>query len=209
LPFKNSSKIKTMKKITKKLGIKEEKGKYSSCCGAPMLKGVQCENCGSNGKFTTGTAIIKRMDKLIDLLGVKKQMEKPKEETAERFIDNGDGTISDTRVMPNGKRLMWQKQGSQERLTYAKAEEFVAELNREEWNDWRLPTREELLTLVDDTKYNPAINPIFKCEPAGYWTSTPYAYYPTDYAWVVGFSGGVTYGYDRYNINYVRPVRQY
>ena len=41
-----------------------------------------------------------------------------------RFVDNGDGTISDTKT-----RLMWQKEGSQERLNYAQAEEFVAELN--------------------------------------------------------------------------------
>jgi len=191
--------------------LKTKKQKLSECCKSPMIGGVQCENCGSNGKFTSNTAIVRKLE---DILKAIKPVEKisvksSEQAIVERFIDNGDGTISDTRSMPNGKRLMWMKEGSQERLTYAQAEDFVSELNKEQYPDWRLPTREELLTLVDDTKYNPAINPIFKCEPAGYWTSTPYADNPSNDAWIVDFNDG-NVNYDgRYFEYCVRPVRQY
>ena len=188
------------------MATKIKKEKLSQCCNAPMLGGVQCENCGSNGKFSTGTAIVKRLDKIIKLLvptEIKTTAKGSEQVASARFIDNGDGTISDTKT-----RLMWQKQGSTERLTYAKAEEFVVELNREEWNDWRIPTREELESILDLERREPAINPIFKCESAGYWSSTPYASNAAN-AWVVVFVSGFVGGNVRYGAYYVRPVRQY
>ena len=103
---------------------------------------------------------------------------------------------------------MWQKEGSQERLKYAEAEEFVAELNKEQYPDWRIPTREELESILDLTKHDPAIDPIFKCESAGYWSSTIYAG-NTAYAWGVNFVSGVVDSVSRYGAYYVRPVRQY
>ena len=186
--------------------------KISDCCKTPIIGGVQCENCGSNGKFSTGTAIVKRLDIILDLLSFAKKYSeteaKPKltpsnEQAAKRFIDCGDGTIKDTKT-----GLMWQKEGSQERLNYAGAENFVAELNKEQYPDWRISTREELESILDLTKHDPAIDPIFKCESAGYWSSTPYAGY-TDYAWVVNFYYGLVYNINRILNYYVRPVRQY
>ena len=170
-----------------------------------MIGGVQCEVCGSNGKFTTGTAIVKRLDTIIKLLGPEiKGVTKASEGASdERFIDNGDGTISDTKT-----RLMWRKDGSKERLTYAQAEEFIAELNREEWTDWRLPTIEELFSLVDFTKREPAVNPMFECEKASYWSSTPVAGY-SNLAWIVYFYDGNVNNNNRSNRYFVRPCRQY
>lgn len=180
------------------------KKKTSECCNAPMLGGVQCEVCGSNGKFSTGTAIVKRLDTILKFLKpeIKTAARATEQATEERFINNGDGTISDTKT-----RLMWQKEGSQERLNYAQAEEFVAELNKEQYLNWRLPTVEELFLLVDRTRSNPAINPLFKCESAGFWSSTPYAAGNTDYAWFVGFYNGNVSGSYRDSDYFVRPVR--
>jgi hypothetical protein len=176
-----------------------KKQKLSECCKAPMIGGVQCENCGSDGKFTPGTAIIKRLDGIINLI---RPGERAKETTGERFIEE-DGFIKDTKT-----KLMWDKNGSQERLTYAKAEEFVAELNKEQYPDWRIPTREELESILDLTRRNPAINPLFKCESSGYWSSTPCTGY-TGYAWYVFFGDGDVYGDDKTFSGFVRPVRQY
>jgi hypothetical protein len=176
-----------------------KKQKLSECCKAPMIGGVQCENCGSDGKFTPGTAIIKRLDNIINLI---KPGEKVKETTGERFIEE-DGFIKDTKT-----KLMWDKNGSQERLTYAKAEEFVVELNKEQYPDWRIPTREELESILDLTKHDPAIDPIFKCESAGYWSSTPYADFSYS-AWFVSFYDGFVFSNDRIVSYFVRPVRQY
>jgi len=56
---------------------------------------------------------------------------------------------------------------------------------------WRAPSRIELLSLVDDTRYSPAIDTTFfpECPSAWFWTSTPYAPSP-DYAWIVYFYYG-------------------
>jgi len=74
----------------------------------------------------------------------------------------------------------------------------------------RLPTRKELLTLVDDTRYNPAIDTAFFTEcPTDdwYWTSTPAAPSPGVCAWVVYFySGDANWDY-RLNGGFVRAVR--
>jgi len=190
---------------------KVKKQKLSECCKAPMIKGVQCENCGSNGKFTSNTAIVRKLDALIDLITfAKKHTEKednliPKKALVDdRFVEATDGTIKDTKT-----RLMWQKEGSKERLTYAQAEEFVAELNKEQYSDWRIPTREELESILDLSKHEPAINPVFKCESAGYWSSTPYAAFPGDFAWLVYFLDGYVVNGLRGVGYYVRPCRQY
>ena len=186
------------------------KKKISECCKAPMLGGVQCENCGSNGKFTTGTAVVKGIQTIINMLKDNAEfINKPskifvtEKKEEERFIDNGDGTISDTKT-----RLMWQKEGSQERLNYAQAEEFVAELNKEQYPDWRIPTREELESILDLERREPTINPMFECQSAGYWSSTPVADY-TSFAWYVNFYDGYVYNVNRNGSYLVRPVRQY
>ena len=77
--------------------------------------------------------------------------------------------------------------------------------------DWRLPSKNELLSIVDRSRYDPAINSSIFVNTAlsYYWSSTTSAGY-SDHAWFVGFEVGSTY-YD-YNINktssyYVRCVR--
>ena len=56
--------------------------------------------------------------------------------------------------------------------------------------DWRLPTIQELLTLVDYDRHDPAIDPVFKCDSDWYWTSTVPAASPSDCAWIVSFYNG-------------------
>jgi len=74
----------------------------------------------------------------------------------------------------------------------------------------RLPTRKELLTLVDDTRYNPAIDTAFFTEcPTDdwYWTSTPAAPSPGDCAWIVHFGSGCASWNNRDSSGFVRAVR--
>ena len=58
---------------------------------------------------------------------------------------------------------------------------------------WRLPTFNELLSIVDYTRSHPAINPLFEfVEEGSYWTSTDFA--PTEArAWTIDFRTGETY----------------
>jgi hypothetical protein len=82
-------------------------------------------------------------------------------------------------------------------------------------NDWLkaqglkadAPTRRQLLSLVDDTRYDPAIDVRFfpKCESRYFWTKTPYAPLP-GYSWLVYFYGGLAYGNHHDNLFCVRAV---
>ncbi len=119
-----------------------------------------------------------------------------------RFTDNGNGTISDKKTA-----LIWDKDGSQSTMTFNEAEKYCEDLSEKTGEQWRLPTVEELFSLVDYTKKDPAINSVFGCKPNYYWTSTPYAV-DSDCAWVVVFSFGHVGWYYRSGDNYVRPVRQ-
>ena len=58
---------------------------------------------------------------------------------------------------------------------------------------WRLPTFKELFSIVDYTRANPAINPVFTFVKEGtYWTSTDFS--PSKArAWTIDFRTGKTY----------------
>ena len=65
---------------------------------------------------------------------------------AARFIDNGDGTITD-----NETGLVWCQQDSwtiaQDWLTFQEALGFVDEMNKKDFlghHDWRMPEKEEI-----------------------------------------------------------------
>lgn len=74
----------------------------------------------------------------------------------------------------------------------ADAIEYCANLELAGHCDWRLPTRIELVSIVDYTVSNPAINAVFLGTPvANFWTSSPFQPI-AGYAWLVGFGDGGT-----------------
>jgi len=60
------------------------------------------------------------------------------------FIDNGDGTIIDTR-----SNIMWDKRGGLKPVTYAEALEYCHNSKLGGYNDWRIPEIEELSSLYN------------------------------------------------------------
>ncbi len=74
--------------------------------------------------------------------------------------------------------------------------------------EWRLPSIEELETLVDNGKYNPSVTEnIFEhISSSRYWSSTADAY-ATSYAWIVHFGYGNSNGGYKTDDYYVRCVR--
>lgn len=75
---------------------------------------------------------------------------------------------------------------------------------------WRLPTVEELSSLVDESQSNPALpdgHPFVDVQSRHYWSSTEYEG-DSDNAWAVVMNDGlVDHNGVKTNLNYVWPVR--
>jgi len=123
-----------------------------------------------------------------------------------RFIDNGDGTVTD-----NLTGDMWTKDDATDKaVNFDKAVQACKDCRVGGYDDWELPSRVRLLTLVDDTRHDPAIDKsVFpSCKSEWYWTSTPCAWSPSGFAWFVSFDFGNS-GYDDRDFSYrVRAVRR-
>lgn len=158
----------------------------------------------------------------------------PTETPGERFIDNGDGTITD-----EWTGLTWEKKSDDESIhdidkeyTWSRTGSvpdgtaftiFVKTLNDNAFaghKDWRLPTVHELQDIANYELFDPAIEPIFaadctsgctviecSCTASSPHWSTNTAANGTDFVWVVNFlSGFVSVGGMR-DVAHVRAVR--
>jgi len=152
------------------------------------------------------------------------------------YTDNGNGTITDTVT-----GLMWEKLCDQDppgatcasdhdvdtTYTWTNAFTKVANLNTANfagYNDWRLPNRRELESLVNAENYNPAVNTAFDTSCSApcaltacsctqstnpltrYWSSTGTSSGGGN-AWYVGFYDGDLGSDGTAASNYVRAVR--
>ena len=70
---------------------------------------------------------------------------------------------------------------------------------------WRLPTIEELISIVDYNTHSPACK-IDSCRSSFYWSGSPYTPNSLN-AWIVDFYNGYVDGYGKDNHYYVRCVR--
>ena len=66
---------------------------------------------------------------------------------ANRFVDNGDGTISDTKT-----GLMWVSKDNGVPINWPDAVEYCKNLRVGGYTDWRMPTIDELEGLYDKSK---------------------------------------------------------
>jgi hypothetical protein len=103
-------------------------------------------------------------------------------------------TASTGVVVDGTTRLMWQRQVPAGGHDWAQAGAYCACLQLGGHDDWRLPTRIELVSLVDYTRAFPAIDPAaFPDTPSEwFWTSTERADEPAS-AWFVYFENGYSH----------------
>ena len=105
--------------------------------------------------------------------------------------------------------LMWQQSGFSNRMTYAEAEKYIRDLNQQRfagYSDWRLPTLEEAMSLMEPKKKNGDlyIESVFDQQQTWIWTADRPA---EGRAWVVTFYYGLCTGDPVDNIIFVRAVR--
>lgn len=115
------------------------------------------------------------------------------------YVDREDGTILHIKT-----NLLWQKRGPMRVYNWDSAKQYCKKLRLGGYTDWRLPTKEELDSLID-RRYEPTISPIFQCYDE-YWSSTSYAD-NLIYAWGVVFNLGDADIILKHYQFYVRAVR--
>ena len=117
-------------------------------------------------------------------------------------------TVDGATVHDNATGLIWTRETlAGGRRKWADAQKAASECRISGFTDWRLPTIKELLSIVDYSRTEPAIDTAFQCESAWYWSSTPYASSPSDYAWLVYFDDGLSNWYGQGHGGFVRAVR--
>lgn len=107
-------------------------------------------------------------------------------------------------------KLQWQddKSVTMTRKNWDYAKVYCENLTLDNLSDWRLPAKNELLSLIDYSKSNPAIleDAFQNINSNYYWSSTSNATLH-DYAWYISFDTGLIGYIQKNNREYVRCVR--
>jgi hypothetical protein len=182
-------------------GQRLKTGQTTCFFGAPTYAVIPCAGTGQDGELQKGLA--------------------------RAYVDNGDGTITDTKT-----GLMWEKLSDDGSIhdkdnIYTWANAFavkIAGLNAgggfAGHTDWRLPNRAELESLLDLGEVNRAVSPAFNTgcvasctvtscsctQSNGLWSSTTYQNSPGS-AWFVSFYDGYVYYAGKTLSGDVRAVR--
>jgi len=135
--------------------------------------------------------------------------------TSPRFVDNGNGTISDRlsglmwvqdpSQIPGGT---WGSPGSPSSMTWNNAIDNSEALTYAGYSDWRLPNIIELESIVNYGGSYPAINGTYflNTQQDYYWSSTTYNVNGS-YALITRLDDGRTTNFNKGNPGYARPVR--
>jgi hypothetical protein len=108
-----------------------------------------------------------------------------------RFVANA-GTVTDTCT-----NLIWQRSATAAK-TWVEALVFARNQTTADLEDWRLPNINELLSIVDYGRSNPALDPVFSLpsaddvsapDPLVFWSSTSFDFRPRE-GWIVNFAEG-------------------
>jgi|TARA_B100002003_G_C14118993_1_gene538171 serine/threonine-protein kinase len=116
----------------------------------------------------------------------------------------------DTVVIDNATGLVWYQSSSKNYLTYKEAEEWLENLNKKGYagyHDWRLPTLEEAVSILEPSKSNDLyIDPIFDNKEWYIWTGDKLG---SGAAWRVHLNAGAV-DWDEFSSMFgVLPVRSF
>ncbi|UYK82278.1 DUF1566 domain-containing protein [Xanthomonas sacchari] len=151
-------------------------------------------------------------------------LEEPLYESSARFtkiaadgkrLPEGDTRTDHAAVIDNTTGLMWSARscGDPENEDDGISQEHCIERCKQlallGHKDWRLPTRAELVGLIDDTRHEPAIDTdaFPGVKPQWHWTSTPAAWSSAS-AWCVNFDSGLVVSAHRRYDGFALAVRR-
>jgi serine/threonine-protein kinase len=122
---------------------------------------------------------------------------------ANDFRVNGDGTVTD-----KATGLIWQQAGSDYPMTWHEAHDYVEQLRQRDFAgraDWRLPTIDELISLLTDVPraHDLCIEPVFDHNEKWLWSSDRRSFVA---AWYVSVDMGYVSWQDFSCYYYVRAV---
>ena len=101
------------------------------------------------------------------------------------FTNNSNGTITD-----NVTGLMWQQADGGE-MTIENAVSYCDNLVLGGFSDWRLPTKQESMSILNLDKNNPALNTVyFTNTNAEYWWTSTVNYANPNSIWITNAGGG-------------------
>lgn len=193
--------------VNSAFGVNEATGHikaYPSDQEGPMAKHVRAvsgNTYGTTYSFTIGDDTTQKKNQYINATA------------SDTYIDNGDGTITDTST-----GLMWMEKDAGSAMTWEEALSYCEDSTYAGYTDWHLPDVKELQSIVDYTGVYPAINSTYfdlstyAENPDNYfWTSTSAYMNPRDpvyaYAWYVAFGYSVGGEGGDNTTNSVRAVR--
>jgi hypothetical protein len=120
----------------------------------------------------------------------------------------------DVVVVDNATGLMWHQSGSDDEMEWDEAKEWVEDLNSEEgyagYQDWRLPTVDEAVSLLESSEKNGDlyIDPVFSKKQWNTHTGDKFEDEDgSEAAWRVFFINGFVFWSYYIGILNVRPVR--
>ena len=124
-------------------------------------------------------------------------------------INSSSYTVNTDTITDNHTKLIWQRSEADTRKSLADAVTYCDDLTLPAggYTDWRLPTAQELVTIVDLSTYYPSIDAVFTNTSfdEAFWSSTLYAGSAT-HAWYLNFDVGYVSNQPKTDTNYVRCV---
>lgn len=99
-------------------------------------------------------------------------------------------TNENNTIIDNVTNLQWQDDELADVMLWSTAEEYCSELTLDGFDDWRLPSRNELMNIIDYSKTEAPFSSVSEhtLENGRYWTASKVADNPTGEAWSVDFS---------------------
>jgi hypothetical protein len=119
-----------------------------------------------------------------------------------RFVDNGDGTVTDTK-----RRIMWQKEDNGKEVPFEAARDYCKNLRLGGHDDWRLPYLDERDTALVVELMMPVHSRGAYARFDLYWSSDPSVLLPFNYRPAQGAGVSATYYAKKGDKAFVRAVR--